>query len=146
MAERRPFATLPVAALPDEPRRPHPFCALPVHRVRVASPHFGEHTIVYRKLGSGPPLLLVHGLMTSGYSFRYVIEPLARFYTVYAPDLVGQGDSDKPDASYDARSPARSASSSTRSTSGAATSSATRSAATSPCGSRSRTRRRSAAS
>jgi pimeloyl-ACP methyl ester carboxylesterase len=28
-------------------------------------------------MGHGPPLLLVHGLMTSSYSFRYVIPALA---------------------------------------------------------------------
>lgn len=53
-----------------------------------------------RELGEGPPLLLVHGLMTSSYSFRYVFEPLSRHYRVIAPDLVGTGRSDKPDAPY----------------------------------------------
>jgi pimeloyl-ACP methyl ester carboxylesterase len=46
--------------------------------------------------GSGPPLLLVHGLMTSSYSWRYVLEPLGRHYTLYAPDLPGAGRSDRP--------------------------------------------------
>ena len=26
-----------------------------------------------RELGEGPPLVLIHGLMTAGYSFRYLI-------------------------------------------------------------------------
>jgi pimeloyl-ACP methyl ester carboxylesterase len=47
-------------------------------------------------MGSGPPLLLVHGLMTSSYSFRYVLEPLAKHFRVYAVDLPGSGRSDKP--------------------------------------------------
>jgi pimeloyl-ACP methyl ester carboxylesterase len=46
--------------------------------------------------GNGPPLLLVHGLMTSSYSWRYVLEPLGRRFTLYAPDLPGNGRSDRP--------------------------------------------------
>lgn len=103
----KPFATLPVRALPETPRIPHPYLALPERSVDVASAHFGRHRVVYRKLGEGPPLLLVHGLMTSGYSFRYVIAALAERFTVYVPDLVGMGDSDKPDVAYDARALAR---------------------------------------
>jgi len=44
-----------------------------------------------RRYGSGPPLLLVHGLMTSGYSWRYVLEPLGERFTCYVPDLPGAG-------------------------------------------------------
>lgn len=43
-----------------------------------------------------PPLVLVHGLMTSSYSWRYVMEPLAKRYRVLVPDLVGAGATDKP--------------------------------------------------
>ncbi|MFO0695156.1 MAG: alpha/beta fold hydrolase [Polyangiales bacterium] len=103
MPPSAPFATLPVSALPLRPRIPHRFLELPVLDVLVESSAFGRHRIAYRRLGEGPPLLLVHGLMTSGYSFRYVIEPLARHFTVYVPDLVGQGMSEKPDRPYRAR-------------------------------------------
>jgi pimeloyl-ACP methyl ester carboxylesterase len=68
----------------------------------LESNHFGRHRVVYREIGSGPPLLLVHGLMTSNYSFRYVMTPLAQQFRVIAPDLVGAGRSDKPDARYPA--------------------------------------------
>ncbi len=50
----------------------------------------------HKALGSGPPLVLVHGLMTSSYSWRYVLEPLAKRYRVFTPDLVGSGATDKP--------------------------------------------------
>lgn len=46
--------------------------------------------------GSGKPLVLIHGLMTSSYSFRYVIADLAKRYRVFVPDLVGAGASEKP--------------------------------------------------
>ena len=42
---------------------------------------------------SAPPLLLVHGLMTSSYSWRYLLEPLASSYRLYVPDLPGCGES-----------------------------------------------------
>ncbi|HEX7663265.1 MAG TPA: alpha/beta hydrolase, partial [Polyangiaceae bacterium] len=55
----------------------------------------------YRELGDGPPLLLVHGLMTASYSWRYVAPKLAETYRVIVPDLPGAGGSDKViDATY----------------------------------------------
>ena len=50
----------------------------------------------HKALGSGPQLVLVHGLMTSSYSWRYVMEPLSRHYRVLVPDLIGSGATDKP--------------------------------------------------
>ncbi len=61
---------------------------------------FGRLDVHYRVHGSGPPLLLVHGLMTSSYSWRYVLEPLGEHFTVYAPDLPGSGRTAKPDAPH----------------------------------------------
>ena len=57
-----------------------------------------DHRVCVRHkvTGDGPPIVLVHGLMTSSYSWRYVLAPLGRRYRVYAPDLVGAGLSDKP--------------------------------------------------
>ncbi|HEX3609652.1 MAG TPA: alpha/beta fold hydrolase [Solirubrobacterales bacterium] len=43
--------------------------------------------------GSGPVLLLVHGIAGSCESWRDVVEPLARRHTVVAPDLPGHGTS-----------------------------------------------------
>lgn len=50
----------------------------------------------YKELGTGTPLILVHGLMTSSYSWRYNIETLSKKFRVIVPDLVGSGMSDKP--------------------------------------------------
>ena len=92
-----PFRRLPFAALPERPLRPHPWLELPVARLRVeGAGAAGDGEAAFRRLGSGPPLLLVHGLMTSGYSFRYVVEPLARDFTVFVPDMPGAGDSARP--------------------------------------------------
>jgi len=96
----RPFQQLPFGDVPDLPRVPHPYFETPSRTVRVPTEHFGEVDAHVRVAGSGPPLLLVHGFMTSSYSFRYVIGPLAERFTVYVPDLVGAGRSGKPDRSY----------------------------------------------
>ena len=56
--------------------------------------------VVYRAAGQGPVLLLVHGLAGSAMTWRHVMAPLARRFTVIAPDLLGQGDSAKPRAEY----------------------------------------------
>ena len=92
----RPFSRGRFAELPHNPHRAHRFFELPEARVDVASSPFGRIGIHYRALGEGEPLLLVHGLMTTSYSWRYVIEPLARARRVVAIDLPGCGRSDKP--------------------------------------------------
>lgn len=98
----QPFEQLPFASLPRTPRVPHGYFSWPARDVRVASGPFGDHRVRVRVLGEGPPLLLLHGLMTSSYSFRYVGERFAAHYRVYVPDFVGAGGSDKPDVPYDA--------------------------------------------
>ena len=52
--------------------------------------------LVYRVAGSGPPLLLVHGLFDDSLTWREVTPILARTHTVIAPDLLGHGESDAP--------------------------------------------------
>jgi len=44
-----------------------------------------------------PALILLHGLMGYSFSWRYTMPALARYATVYAPDLMGAGFSDRPD-------------------------------------------------
>ncbi len=58
------------------------------------------HEIAYRAAGSGPVLLLVHGMAGSSATWQHVIPSLAEHYTVLAPDLLGHGDSAKPRADY----------------------------------------------
>jgi pimeloyl-ACP methyl ester carboxylesterase len=54
------------------------------------------HRMVYRVAGSGPAVLLVHGLFEDSLTWRKVIPALARTHTVIAPDLLGHGESDGP--------------------------------------------------
>ena len=83
--------------LPEAPTRPHTYYGLESFRVPVNLPGRQDPVSVYGRLaGSGPPLLLIHGLMTSGYSFRYVVPALAAKYRVIIPDLPGAGRSEAP--------------------------------------------------
>jgi pimeloyl-ACP methyl ester carboxylesterase len=56
----------------------------------------------YLVAGDGRPLLLLHGLGASVATWRDNIGPLSQSFRVYALDLPGHGDSDKPDIDYDA--------------------------------------------
>jgi pimeloyl-ACP methyl ester carboxylesterase len=47
--------------------------------------------------GEGHRILLIHGIPTSSFLWRNVIPPLAEALKVYAVDLLGYGDSDKPE-------------------------------------------------
>jgi pimeloyl-ACP methyl ester carboxylesterase len=49
--------------------------------------------VTYAEAGSGPLLLLIHGMAGTYESWQAVIEPLARGHTVVAPDLPGHGTS-----------------------------------------------------
>jgi pimeloyl-ACP methyl ester carboxylesterase len=49
--------------------------------------------VSYVEAGSGPVLLLIHGMAGTYENWKEVIEPLARQHTVIAPDLPGHGGS-----------------------------------------------------
>lgn len=83
---------------PDLPR-PAPVSTLP--------PQFDEwqielhgRRVIYRVAGSGPPVVLIHGMLNSSSHWRSVALNLAREYTVIAPDLIGHGDSAAPRGDY----------------------------------------------
>ena len=55
--------------------------------------------LAYVETGSGDPIVLLHGNPTSSFLWRDVIPDLAGCARIIAPDLIGQGDSDKLPAS-----------------------------------------------
>jgi len=59
-----------------------------------------EGKISYLNQGQGQPLLLLHSLGVSSESWTKVIEPLAETWSVYALDMMGHGDSDKPPRNF----------------------------------------------
>ena len=56
----------------------------------------GEFRIHSAHSGSGPPVVLMHGLSGSQGWWRYTMMELAREYTVIAPELLGFGRTTKP--------------------------------------------------
>ncbi len=58
------------------------------------------HRRAFRISGSGPALLLLHGLGCDSSTWLQVIPELSKTFTVIAPDLLGHGESDKPNADY----------------------------------------------
>src|SRR6478752_10887888 len=51
------------------------------------------HRQIYRTAGSGPPVVLIHGMVNSSRHWEEVAMRLAQDHTVIAPDLIGHGDS-----------------------------------------------------
>ncbi|PYQ27111.1 MAG: alpha/beta hydrolase [Acidobacteria bacterium] len=56
----------------------------------------GSHRIHYWVGGEGPPLVLVHGVAMRAEDWAPLLRTLAKTHRVYAPDLLGYGDSDQP--------------------------------------------------
>lgn len=92
-----PFRQLPFAEVPDAPRLPHKWAETTCRDVTIRCDGLPETRIAVREYGEGPPLVLVHGLMTCGYSFRYLLELLGHRHRLLIPDLPGAGHSDHPD-------------------------------------------------
>jgi pimeloyl-ACP methyl ester carboxylesterase len=68
------------------------------HEVEYLTIH--GHRRAFVRIGSGPALLLLHGLGADHTTWEPVLDQLARRYTVIAPDLLGHGQSAKPRADY----------------------------------------------
>ena len=58
------------------------------------------HRVIYRIAGSGPPIVLIHGMVNSSRNWERVALALADSYTVIAPDLIGHGESAAPRGDY----------------------------------------------
>jgi pimeloyl-ACP methyl ester carboxylesterase len=58
------------------------------------------HQVGYYEAGSGPALILVHGVASSSRTWRQVMPRLAERFTVVAPDLLGHGASAKLRGDY----------------------------------------------
>jgi len=90
---------------PDQPDRaaggpgPAPLTTLP-SRFDEWQIELHGRRVIYRVAGSGPPVVLVHGMLNSSSHWREVALNLAGEYTVIAPDLIGHGDSAAPRGDY----------------------------------------------
>ncbi len=73
---------------------------MPTLEDRIRLIKVNGHERAYLKVGSGPALLLLHGLGGNLLTWERVIPALAERFTVIAPDLLGHGRSAKPRADY----------------------------------------------
>lgn len=87
IAELSPEYTAAVSTLPD---------ATPELRFRTIH----GYRRAFRVAGSGPAVLLLHGIGDNSLTWESVQMKLAKRFTVIAPDLLGHGRSDKPRADY----------------------------------------------
>lgn len=60
------------------------------------------HARAFLRVGSGPAILLIHGVGSRHETWLPIVSRLAQHYTVVAPDLLGHGRSAKPRADYSA--------------------------------------------
>ena len=60
--------------------------------------NFNGHIVKYGIDGRGPALVMVHGTPWSSFNLRHIIWGLSDSFTVYYFDLLGYGQSDKPNA------------------------------------------------
>jgi len=58
------------------------------------------HRVFFRSAGSGPVVVLVHGITSTSATWANVLPYLAERFTVIAPDLLGHGESAKPRGDY----------------------------------------------
>src|SRR5207248_4540225 len=84
-----------------------PPCKVPRLSTRAFKREFDEwqielhgHRVIYRIAGSGPPVVLIHGMVNSSRHWERVALELADAHTVVAPDLLGHGDSATPRGDY----------------------------------------------
>ncbi len=72
----------------------------PIDPCDVHSVTLHGHDRAYLKTGSGPAVLLVHGIGSRHETWLPIVQELAKNHTVIAPDLLGHGRSAKPRADY----------------------------------------------
>ena len=75
-----------------------PFDRYPLQTVLVHG-----HRTAYLRHGTGPPLVLLHGYAGAIWNWEHQIEELGKRFTLYIPDLLGHGLSDKPRVPYTPR-------------------------------------------
>ncbi|MFI8997344.1 alpha/beta fold hydrolase [Streptomyces sp. NPDC053542] len=76
----------------------HDHTATPLRTSRTAVNGTSLH---HRTGGSGPAVVLLHGVPKTGYHWRHLVPKLTPHHTVVVPDLRGLGDSARPAGGYD---------------------------------------------
>ncbi len=77
------------------PRNDRSLFDAPARRVSVL-----DSSLAYREAGTGGPLVFLHGNPLSSRVWRKVLPGVAPWARCLAPDLIGMGESGKPDIAY----------------------------------------------
>jgi pimeloyl-ACP methyl ester carboxylesterase len=70
------------------------------HRFEAHEVDLHGHRAIYRVAGSGPTVVVIHGMINSSRHWEDVALRLSDRYRVVAPDLLGHGDSATPRGDY----------------------------------------------
>ena len=65
-------------------------------RVQIQDHTLHARVVTHQTTRNAVPIILVHGVAVSSHYMLPTIKELGKFYTVFAPDLPGYGESDKP--------------------------------------------------
>ncbi|WP_299286999.1 haloalkane dehalogenase [uncultured Tateyamaria sp.] len=86
-----------MSALPAHAEEFTPSADMPFEKKSV---EVNGSKMTYVDEGDGPVVLFLHGNPTSSYLWRNIIPFVTDTHRAIAPDLIGMGDSDKPDIDY----------------------------------------------
>ena len=76
-------------------------------QIREDHTYIDGNKIAFREMGTGEPVVLIHGIPTNSLMWREIIPILAKNHRVIAPDMLNYGKSEKPagvDVSINAQS------------------------------------------
>jgi pimeloyl-ACP methyl ester carboxylesterase len=89
-----------LAACASAQRQPIPTWFDAIHRLPVKTVDVTGQRVAYLDVGSGPPVILVHGFGGSLWQWEYQQGPLSASHRLITLDMLGSGWSDKPDIAY----------------------------------------------
>jgi pimeloyl-ACP methyl ester carboxylesterase len=71
-----------------------------IERIPIKTVAVKSQTMAYLDLGTGPPVILIHGFGGSMWQWEHQQAALSTSMRLITPDLIGSGLSDKPDIEY----------------------------------------------
>ena len=72
----------------------------PIERIPINTVLVHDQRIAYLDVGTGPPVILIHGFGGSMWQWEHQQHPLSAEFRLITPDLIGSGLSAKPDIEY----------------------------------------------
>ncbi len=89
-----------IASTQESALRPYGLPISPEFMFEKKAVEIEGSTIAYVDEGEGQPVLFLHGNPTSSYLWRNILPYVTEGFRAIAPDLIGMGDSGKPDIDY----------------------------------------------